>query len=222
MYQDYSSFCPRCSQTIEVERRREAVVVCGSCGFVLSNSEKKSALHSDQTFFKIGLALCALFVGLFIQISIWDGHALEVIPLQMKEIAGMSAVSDVERMAEICLERKRYACVESEYLRLAKKDPHQLLRLGKLQMDRLHYKEAAATYRRFFAEGGRDLKGAFLYAQALSQIGEVDEARKYYRSILHSKTDAITQAAALHSYEKLRHPEAMAPSRGIASVPMVR
>jgi len=217
MYQDYG-FCPRCTQTIDQERRRDEVVVCGACGFVLSNTEKKSAKSSQASFFKIGVALCALLVGVFAQIIVWDGYAFEVIPLEMKELAGLSKTSDVERMATICLERKRYKCVESEYLRLAKKDPKQLLRLGKLQMTRLHYQDAASTYHRYFSTGGQDVEGRFAYAQALSQIGQVDEARKYYQSIMQSKADAITQAAAAHSYEKLKQP----PSRGIASVPVTR
>lgn len=210
MYQDYG-FCPRCTQTIDQDRRGDDVVVCGACGFVISNAEKKSAKSSQVSFFKFGLLLCALFIGAFAQITVWDGHAFEVIPLEVKELAGLSKASDLERMAEICLERKRFKCVEVEYLRLAKKDPKQLLRLGKIQMTRLQYKDAASTYRRYFSSGGQDLEGRFAYAQALSQIGEIDEARKYYRSIMQSQTDAITQAAAAHSYEKLK------PSRGLAS-----
>lgn len=221
MYQDYG-FCPRCTQSIDKERRLDEIVVCGACGFVLSNAEKKSAKSSQASFFKIGVALCVLFISVFVQICVWDGYAFEVIPLEIKELAGMSQMSDVERMAAICLERKRYKCVETEYLRLAKKDPKQLLRLGKLQMTRLQYKDAASTYHRYFSSGGQDLEGRFAYAQALSQIGEVDEARKYYRSIMLSQADAITQAAAAHSYEKLKEAKPVTASRGLASVPVVR
>jgi len=214
-------FCPRCSQRIETERAREAVVVCAACGFVLSNSEHRLAANSHHKFITVGVAFCALLIGALVQISIWDSYWLEVIPLQIKGAMGASKDSDFEKMAQICLERKRMNCAEDAYAHLAKKDPKQLLRLAKFQISRSRYREAVVTYRNFFLLGGKDLDASFNYARALAQIGEYDEASKYFRYILSSHPDAVLQAAAQNGYEKAqrdRRNPSRAPQRGIASV----
>jgi tetratricopeptide (TPR) repeat protein len=209
--------CPRCSQRIETERRRDSITICSSCGFVVSSAEKRQSVHSHQSFIFVGVALLIGFVAALAQISAWDYHWLEVIPLQVKELAGMSNKNDMERMAEICIERKRWSCAEEQYFHLSKKDPSQLLKLGKLQMSRLRYKDAAETFRRFFSGGGKDLDASFQYARALSQVGQLDEASKYYRFILRSRLDPIMRAAAQDGLDSIQRKK-MTTTRGIASV----
>lgn len=207
--------CPRCAQRIELERKREAVVVCSACGFVQSSSEHRLAETSHRKFVNVGVGLCLFFVAALVQISVWDNYCLEVIPLQIKEMTGMSQDKDFERMAQICLERKRLNCVETQYAHLSKKDPKQLLRLGKLQMSREHYQDAVKTYKNYFKGGQKDLEATYNFAKALGQVGQIEEARKHYLYILNSRPDAILHAAAQNAYEKLQKPAA---NRGIASI----
>jgi tetratricopeptide (TPR) repeat protein len=216
-----TSFCPQCSQRIETERRREAVVVCANCGYVASAAEQKQSASSHQSFIFASVAFVAIVIGAMAQISAWDNYWLEVIPLEVKEMTGTSKPADLARMVDICLERHRYTCAEDGYSRLSKKDPAQLVKLGKLQMSRTHYKEAADSFRQFFSVGGKDLDASFQYARVLKQIGKVEEAGKYYRYIARAGTDSVMRAAAQDEIDKL-HRKTHIISRGIASVPTTR
>jgi tetratricopeptide (TPR) repeat protein len=143
-----------------------------------------------------------LIVGAFVQLATWDVHSWDVIPLQVKELIGASSNDDLEKMASICMERKRYDCVEKEYSRLSERDPKLLLRLGKFQMSRARYNDAVNTYRTFFSKGGIDLEASYMFARSLGQVGMVDEAAKYYDYVLGAKPDVL-QVTVVQNYVKL-------------------
>ncbi len=194
--------CPRCQQDISPERRASSVIVCDHCGFVISNSEDDYSDNTDKKFIRLALIIAFVLIAGFLQLATWDSHFAEVIPLQLKEIAGASSNDDLERMASICLERRKFDCVEKEYSKLGDRDLKNLLRLGKFQMSRAHYNEAVNTYRNFFAKGGVDLDGSYMFAKALGQVGMVDEAAKYYDYVLGAKPDVL-QVTVVQSYVKL-------------------
>lgn len=194
--------CPRCHMDIAEERRRSQLVVCDSCGFVLSTADAELRDAIDKKFSYVAIAIAILIVAGFMQVTSWDKHALTVIPLQIKSLLGGNSLSDMEKMAEICMDRRKFDCVEKQYSKIAEQDMQQLLRLGKFQMSRARYQEAAHTYRTFFSRNGIDLEGSYLYARALGQIGQVDEASKYYDYVLGAKP-GVVQVTVVQNYVKL-------------------
>lgn len=201
MFAEFGS-CPRCQFEISPERRQESVVVCDHCGFVISNSEQLFREKNEKRFITLAVGVGFLIIALFLQLCIWDSHFLEVIPLQAKDLIGASSNQDLERMAAICLERKKLDCVERAYSRLGERDQSQLLRLGKFEMSRGHYNEAVETYRQFFSKGGIDLEASYQFARALGQVGMVDEAAKYYDYVLGAKPDVL-QVTVVQNYVRL-------------------
>lgn len=194
--------CPRCHHEISSERKLASPVVCDTCGFVITSSVEEQQDHMDKRFTRLAFGLAFVMVAGFMQLSIWDTHAIEVIPLQVKELLGTSSNQDIEQFADICMDRKKLDCVEKEYTRLGDRDPSQLLRLGKFQMQRAHYTEAVNTYRTFFSKGGIDLEGSYQFARALGQVGMVDEAAKYYDYVLGAKPDVL-QVTVIQNYVRL-------------------
>jgi tetratricopeptide (TPR) repeat protein len=194
--------CPRCQFDIAAERRQESVVICDHCGFVISNAEEQFREKGEKKFITLALGLGFLLIAGFLQLTSWDTYSIEVIPLQIKGLIGASTNQDLERMAEICLDRKKLDCVENAYTKLGERDQTQLLRLGKFEMSRGHYNEAVNTYRNFFSKGGVDLEASYNFARALGQVGMVDEAAKYYDYVLGAKPDVV-QVTVVQNYVKL-------------------
>lgn len=194
--------CPRCQFDISAERRQESVIVCDHCGFVISPSEEFHRENGEKKFITLAFGIAFVLIAGFLQLTSWDTYSIEVIPLQVKGLIGASTNQDLERMAEICLERKKLDCVESAYSRLSERDQSQLLRLGKFEMSRGHYQDAVNTYRNFFTKGGVDLEASYNFARALGQVGMVDEAAKYYDYVLGAKPDVV-QVTVVQNYVKL-------------------
>jgi tetratricopeptide (TPR) repeat protein len=194
--------CPRCQFEISEERKKSNPVVCDSCGLVLSNTDADLREAIDSRFIKFACGIAIALVAGFMQVVSWDNHAIEVIPLQIKSLVGASSNDDLEKMAAICMDRKKYDCVEQQYTRLAEGNPANTLRLGKFQMSRARYQEAVNTYRNFFAKGGVDLEGSYNFARALGQVGQIDEAAKYYTYVIDAKPDVL-QVTVVQNYVRL-------------------
>jgi tetratricopeptide (TPR) repeat protein len=201
MYAEFGS-CPRCQFDIAPERRQDSVVICDHCGFVISNSETEFREKGEKRFIISAFAIAFVMIAGFLQLCSWDNHFLEVIPLQIKDVVGSMSNEDYEQLANICLDRKKLDCVEHAYSKLGERDQNQLLRLGKFEMSRGHYSEAANTYRTFFTKGGVDLEASYNFARALGQIGMVDEAAKYYDYVLGAKPDVL-QVTVVQNYVRL-------------------
>ena len=69
-------------------------------------------------------------------------------------------------------------------------------------MQRAKYNEAAQSYYKFFKSGGQDLESSYNYAKTLSQLGQVDEAIKYFDQVLGAKPDVL-QVTVIQNYVKL-------------------
>src|SRR5258708_6303207 len=96
--------CPRCKLDISAERRRLMPVVCDHCGF--SSPAKKNGVTNEiekRTVVVYSMFL-ALFLASFIQLTNWDNHSLDIIPLKVKETLGMVNASDMNQIAQICLD----------------------------------------------------------------------------------------------------------------------
>lgn len=194
--------CPRCKSDISPERKKASLVICNHCGFVLSESEEQLNDHvENKTMITFGL-IATFWIASFIQLSQWDKHSLSILPILAKQTAGMATMADLESKAEMCMDLKKYDCVEQAYLKTAQNDTSKLLRAAHFQMKRAKYNEAAQTYYKFFTSGGQDLEASYSYAKALAELGQVDEAVKYFDQVLAAKPDVL-QITVVNNYVKL-------------------
>lgn len=194
--------CPRCKLDISGERKRLSPVVCNHCGFSSSAKNNVVNIAIEKRTIIIYSSFLALFLGSFIQLTNWDNYALDIIPLKVKETLGMSTVNDLNRTAEICMNLKKWDCVESNYSKVGGQDLTQVPRLGNFQMKRAKFNAAAQTFYGFFQRGGSDLESSYNYAKALAQLGQVDEATKYFEQVLAARPDVL-QVTVVQNYVKL-------------------
>jgi len=194
--------CPRCHLNISEERKRSASVVCDHCGFTVNQTMTASIEAGERkTIIIFGTAVSVMCLS-FMLLMNWDRHSVEIIPLTLKGWIGATSPADTERLGEICMDLKKWDCVESSYSQAAHQDAALLPRLGSFQMKRAKYQNAAKTYYSFFQNGGEDLQASYNYARALAQLGEVDEAVKYFDFVLAAKPD-VRQVTVVQSYVKL-------------------
>lgn len=194
--------CPRCQMEIAPERKQSHPVVCNHCGYMPTNNEQLSEMKTENRFMKVAIGFSVFAVASFLQVVTWDKYSTEIIPLKIKEIAGMTSADDQERLAEICMDLKKYSCVETNYIRTARSDQSKLVRLGHFQMKLQKYNEAAQSFYAFFQGGGQDIEASYNYAKTLAQLGQVDDAVKYFDQVLASKPDTL-QVTVVQSYVRL-------------------
>ncbi len=127
------------------------------------------------------ISIAALVVICFGWISVWDIYSLQVIPLQTKYNLGFAKESDLKELAQICYERKRYACASSTLKGListfqSSRDPasYQKLIDSYLKLDQL--KQALQAIESLEKTTG--ITGAMLEQKATIQIklGEEQKA----------------------------------------------
>lgn len=195
--------CPQCKLDISEERKKQTPMICNHCGYTHSTGKTGNVVKDgERRTTQLFCGIAVFIVASYIQMSNWDSHSLEIIPLKAKETLGMKSVEDSNRLAEICLELKKWDCTEAEYLTVAKQDPTQVLRLANFQMKRGKFNEAAQTFYSFFQAGGQDLEASYSYAKALTKLGEVDEAVKYFDQVLAARPD-VRQVTVVQNYVKL-------------------
>lgn len=195
--------CPRCLTELSPVRAQSTPKVCNGCGHVLSKAEATSAKDFERhsLYWVVGSSIAIVLT--FMHVVSWGGYSLEVIPLQVFQFIGLDSDENQERMAHICLDTKKLDCVESIYSRKAHSDPNGLIRLGRFQFNRMKYTEAATTFQTYFLNGGEnDPDARFVYARALSEAGNVDEAAKQYDLLLATKPDVL-QVTVAQNYVKL-------------------
>lgn len=193
--------CPRCQSTISEERRLQKPAICDSCGFVATGRETRAGEALERRFLYTALGISVLMVAGFMQIVSWGSYSLEVIPLQIGQMTGSNSVPQLERLVQISFELKKHDLTENVYAQLAAKDPMSYLRLGKFQMSRGKYPEAANSMRLFFSFKNEDLEGHYLYARALGETKQIDEAIKHYDYVLRAKP-GVRQITVLQHYVK--------------------
>ena len=129
--------CQLCHQTISPERRAQTPVVCGGCGHVNGPlSDKQIHERQERANLLVIIASAALIVSAFIYTLHWGGYGLEVLALKAKVAVRLESRTDLERMAQICLEVKKADCAEDMYARVALLDKSDYARLGLFQFQR--------------------------------------------------------------------------------------
>lgn len=135
--------------------------------------------------------LASVFIATIIQISTWDKYSLDVIPLLLKDMVGMTSAQDWEDKAKMCWDLKKWDCVEKEYTKAAQVDRDKYVRLGLYQMRRLKFEPAARSLSVYFKNGGEDLEAATAYAKALAELNQFDESSKYFNLVLQSRPEML-------------------------------
>lgn len=165
--------CPRCGlQTKTVGTS----LICG-CGW---NSASKKEGSQKSIVFGLFLSF-TLSAGLLFHFFEWGSHALDIV------------FADSTEKVKICMDLKKYDCVEKAYQAGFDKtgDINILVELGELQFKRERFKEAKDTYALYFSKDGKDYKAAYYYAHSLVKAGDIDLAIKYFDSILQSNTSVL-------------------------------
>lgn len=139
----------------------------------------------------IMVVLASIAVAGVLQISSWDKYALDIIPLQLKEIFSMTSPQDWEDKAKMCWDLKKWDCVEAEYTKAAHNDRNQFVRLGHYQMRRLKHEKAAQSFGVYFKNGGEDLEAAAAYANALAETNRFEESAKYFTMVLSARPEML-------------------------------
>ena len=194
--------CPRCKLEISPSRKAANPVVCDHCGYVTSNTERLAQIKTENSFIKVAIGISIFVSAAFMQTMAWDKYALEIIPIKAQSLIGSVSPQTHERLAEICMDLKKYACVEESYKATASTEPSKMIRLGMFQMKLAKWNEAAQSFYAFFQNGGQDLEASYNYAKTLAQLGQVDEAVKYFDQVLASKPETL-QVTVVQSYVKL-------------------
>lgn len=194
-----SIYCSRCKQLVHETRMLQTPTICDNCGFVASPSEGIIHESLEKSFLKSAILVSILIVGIFIFAGSWGGYSLEIIPLKAGEIAHFNSAADMERLALIGLDLKKYDMVEKQYALLAGKDPINFVRLAKFQYSRKEFAAAAETYRLYFANGKIDLDARYEYARALGEIGDYDNSSKNFEYVLGSRP-GVRQVTVVQRY----------------------
>lgn len=136
---------------------------------------------ADKSVAKSLVIVGVLFAALIVHIVQWNEFSIEILPLKVKEYAGLATKEDLLRTAEICKLRKKGVCVELTYSKILRKDPinqQVLLDLAKLRMERKLYKDVVHLLSQYFHSGGSDGTARFILSQALFHTGDVSNAKK--------------------------------------------
>ena len=194
--------CPRCQQDFPEGRRNSVVVVCSSCGWTPSDSNKTIDSVQHKRFSVVATVIAVFVTVGFIQTVEWDNHAFEVIPLKVKQTIGAASAEDLSRIGEICIERSKLACTEQAYKEMAQRNPEDYARLGKFQFQRGLFKDSTWAYGKYFEKNGQDMEARYYFARSLGEIGMVDEAVKQYDYVLAVKPDTL-QVTVIQHYVKM-------------------
>ncbi len=198
------SQCPRCGEEITGERVLAGTIVC-ECGWTKSTkSDATNRRNMDKTCAYIVL-IGGLLVAGFLQAVNWDQHFFTIIPLKAKQVVGTANIEDLEKIAEICADRKKHECVERAYIQIARKDPKNLAnlsRLGQLQYKRERFTQAVDTLTLYFSQHGDELEAAYTYAQALTKLKKWDQADRYFNFALKQK-QTVLQVTVVRNYVQM-------------------
>ncbi|NQZ02456.1 MAG: hypothetical protein HRT45_17495 [Bdellovibrionales bacterium] len=176
---------------IAEERLQGRPVVCNHCGYSPSENQTRVAKRLDRRIrsmmYSISIGLGLLFMGLVV----WDNHVFTAVPIQAKQVLGMSAAEDHESMYEICKKRLNVECQIEQLQQLSRYKNEALATLGKTYLLTKQYDLSAKSLEQYFQDGGLSLDASYDYARALEAVGNVDMAGKYYQSILDSKPETL-------------------------------
>jgi tetratricopeptide (TPR) repeat protein len=197
--------CPACGDNIPQDRYVGESVIC-RCGWSNSTKAKKEvAKQTDRTILAIAV-FAAFIVASFIQVVNWDKYFFSIIPLKSKQMLSLASTTDFVRIAEICMERKKFDCAEQAYFGAYEANPKDLThleKLGDLQVRQELMLSATKTYDTYFASGGANIDAKYNYAKALAATNNTEKAEQYFREVLMAKPDTLQITVTRHYIEML-------------------
>lgn len=195
--------CPRCQSELSPERLQFQPIVCDVCGYTHNTLDNQVTRQFEKRFIKVSMILASVLTMGFLQAATWDKYAVEIIPLKLKQLIGMTSGSDLNRIAQICMERLRHDCVETAFAsRGYQGDNEAFADLGKYQVRRQKRQDAMASFQRYFQNNGQDLEAMYQFAKVLGDAGQVDQAIAYYDQVLKAKPDTL-QITVTQNYVKM-------------------
>lgn len=195
--------CGRCQTEIPEDRLSQRPVVCPTCGFSHNPQEIKAEIQFERRFIKLAVGLAIAMVAGFVQTATWDKFALEIIPLKMKSAIGMANSTDLNRIVQICVERRRYDCAENAYADLAAQgNVEAIADLGKFQVRRGRTQYALQSFTEYFNRGGLDLEASYQYAKVLGAVGQTDKSVTYFETVLKGRPETL-QVTVTQNYVRM-------------------
>jgi tetratricopeptide (TPR) repeat protein len=160
----------------------------------------------DRRFIKFGAALCAVGMLALVHLINWGNSSLEVIPLKIKDVAGIASAENYSELADICMARGRYECVADSYYRISKLNPSDVdvnLILGDLERRLGNHSKALRAYDEYIRLDGPDaVRVNYGRGQSLAAVGEIDSAFLAFDKAILSKPDVI-QTTVTEAYLEL-------------------
>lgn len=173
--------CPRCNNAL---KRAGNTLFC-QCGWTHSKQKQ-----SGESAIIYGMVLtCGLIAGSLFHFFQWGSHGFSIV------------FSSPEKKVKICMDLKKYDCVEKNLARVFEKtgDVAQLEKLGEFQFKREKFEEAKQTYKLYFSKKGKNYKAAYYYAHSLARTGDIEESIRYFDSLLRSKPQVL-MVTVMESY----------------------
>ena len=145
--------CPRCGNPTE---QISNTLIC-KCGW----SYSKKTESSEKTVIFGMILTFTLLAGFLFHFFQWGSHGFSIL------------FADSNKKVEICMNLKKYDCVEKNYTKLFQKtnDLNFLEKLGEFQFKREKFSEAENTYKLYFSKEGKSYKAAYYYAHSLAKTG---------------------------------------------------
>lgn len=187
--------CPRCRLTVSEERLKTVPFICDHCGFTLGrpngSPEGRQEASDSRMLFAIAGSLVLGFVLL--------ASSVELRYLQTRDFIGLSSLSSLERLTQVCMELAKPSCVEHALTRQVKFDPRRTTRLADYLITRQKYKEAVNSMRTYIAAGKADASAYATYGRALAENNQMEEAAKNFERAISARPLKIEH---VHSYVK--------------------
>ncbi len=173
--------CPTCQQPIDTDRIIQNKAYC-SCGQVVNFA---SAHDGTTDFILVKRLFILVMAGILVTAHMitWGSHSFKIIPLKIKSMLGVASINDLQSIATICDEQKRWTCEIQALSDLFRKSPNDLAYLANLAQVQSEHGQAEAArtnYSNYFRLGGRDETVRLQYANLLASLGDSVDARKQY------------------------------------------
>jgi len=186
--------CPRCRLTVAEERLKIVPFVCDHCGFTLAKPNSDTSTEKSDSRLMIAIA-----GGVVLMFVLLASH-VELRWLQTRDFVGLSSMSSLERLTQICTELRKLDCVEHSLARQSKFDQRRSVRQADFLISRGKYKEAVQSMRKYIAGGKADANAYAAFGRALAEAGQMEEASKYFERIVNTRKPSLDHVQAYVKY----------------------
>lgn len=133
----------------------------------------------------------------------WNQYAFEIVPLKLKEIAGVASSDELYRESQICGKLRKTECQKNLLVKSYSLNPQNekvAIELGQLLMRSKNYLDAIKVYSTYLRQKGTNLEARLYYAIALSELNNFKEAKKHFQHVVRVNTDFLVQADYVRTY----------------------